>query len=579
MQHINKAFLTQLFIRYKRYYIGALLLSVLVIVASMLQPKVMMNIIDNGIEAKNLEVLLLALAGYFVVYMVTIFLKPLVQYIYFTLGRQILYRMRTMVIEHLFTLSGHFYSNIDSGNMLHLAQYDIATTENLFTAMIPSLLTQSVIAIGYIIILSTVKWELLLIVLALEAGNFLFQKRLAVRLEKMNQNFIDINRASYSNMNEMFNNIKNIVILHASRIFLKTYHTKQQQGIAELNRMHRWRLTGNTVTWCMNVIGNICIFGLGGWFVLNNQLTIGGLMIFISYSGSLLAPLELFYQSYIEYRQALVSIRRINTYLQEEGVPEISATPGVANASPCKPAHAGHDTATPTTVTGVAMAKSSATIESICLDNVSFRYEPDVPVLHQVSMQFDSCTRTAIIGKSGSGKSTILNLIIRLWDPTEGIIRINNRDIRQLPLDTLRDTIAYIPQDTFLFNDTIYNNITLGKSVDREKVTSYIRIVEADFVFDLPDRLETIVGEQGAKLSGGQKQKIALARALLLQKQVLILDEFTAAIDTEAADRILRKVEALSKNSIVILISHHMNQIVNCHRVYHVEEGRVYCDS
>ncbi len=547
---IDTSFLKHLLKRYKSYYALALLLSCIVIITSIIQPKVMMHIIDNGIEARNLPVLLMALVLYFSIYMVTIVIRPVVQYTYFSLGRKVIYSIRTTIINHLFTLSGKFYTNIDSGDMIHLAQYDIATTEKLFTSMIPSLLTQSVIAIGYIIILSTVKVELLLIILLLESGNFLYQKNLAKKLESMNQEFIDINRASYSNMNEIFNNIKSIVVLRASSIFLRTYHTKQQQGIAAQKKIHRSHLIGNSITWIMNLIGNVCIFGLGGWYIVNDQLTIGGLMIFISYSGSLLAPLELFYQSYIQYRQALVSIRRINNFLHEEGVPKLEKDEAI----------------------------SVSHIDQIKLQDISFSYEEGVEILKNASMEFRSQSRTAIVGKSGSGKSTILNLIVRLWDPNKGKVLINNKDIKHIDIMELRDHIAYIPQDTFLFNDTIRNNITLGKPVKFERLSYCLELVEAQFAFDLPQGLDTVVGEQGAKLSGGQKQKIALARALLLQKQVLILDEFTASIDQPTAHRILKRVEKTSQKMIVILISHNMNQTVNCDRVYTIKDGVVFSD-
>lgn len=211
--------------------------------------------------------------------------------------------------------------------------------------------------------------------------------------------------------------------------------------------------------------------------------------------------------------------------------------------------------------------------------NVSFRYAADKPlVLKEVDFRVDPGQSIALVGSSGSGKSTIAGLLPRFYDVTEGAILIDGHDIRDFPLETLRDQIALVSQHVTLFNDTIARNIAYGRleGADREAVTAAAKAAHAwDFVQRLPDGLDTMIGENGVLLSGGQRQRLAIARALLKDAPILILDEATSALDTESERHIQAALEELMKNRTTLVIAHRLSTIENADRILVIDQGRI----
>jgi ATP-binding cassette subfamily B protein len=219
----------------------------------------------------------------------------------------------------------------------------------------------------------------------------------------------------------------------------------------------------------------------------------------------------------------------------------------------------------------------SDVIKSVSFKDVSFSYENGKSILHDINFSVKSGEKLAVLGSSGSGKSTIAKLLLRLYDPDSGYITINNQKISDLHLSELRRVVAIVPQDVVLFNDTLYNNICYGsKNVSESAFEKAILASNLkDLINTLEDGVDTVVGERGIKLSGGEKQRIAIARVLLRGAKIVIFDEFTAALDSESEQAMLNSVKNAFNDCITIFIAHKLSTILDSDKILYIDKGTI----
>ena len=214
---------------------------------------------------------------------------------------------------------------------------------------------------------------------------------------------------------------------------------------------------------------------------------------------------------------------------------------------------------------------------SIVFNDVNFSYVEGFSVLNNVSVEINKGQTVAIVGSTGSGKSTMIKLILRLYDVTEGDIKFDNINIKDLDLTSLRSNIALVSQDIFLFEGSVFENIAYGNlDASEDEIWEAARLSESDdFINQLPNKEHTIVGERGQKLSGGQRQRISIARAILKNPEILILDEATSAVDNETEAAIQRSLDTLKEGRTVIAIAHRLSTIRNADKIYVLEDGKI----
>jgi ATP-binding cassette subfamily B protein len=213
----------------------------------------------------------------------------------------------------------------------------------------------------------------------------------------------------------------------------------------------------------------------------------------------------------------------------------------------------------------------------IVFDDVSFAYDPRRPVLRHVSFTVPEGRTVALVGPSGAGKSTIGRLLFRFYDTTEGRITIDGADASQITQDSLRAAIAVVPQDTVLFNESLYHNIAFGRpGCTREEVEEAARMAQIhDFITSLPDGYESLVGERGLKLSGGEKQRVAVARAVLKNPRIFLFDEATSSLDSHTELAIQQNLNAVSRNTTTLIVAHRLSTIVHADEILFFDDGRI----
>jgi ATP-binding cassette subfamily B protein len=231
----------------------------------------------------------------------------------------------------------------------------------------------------------------------------------------------------------------------------------------------------------------------------------------------------------------------------------------------------------PTIINGDAALTAQQASGPIAFNNVTFSYDDGFPVLASTDLAIEPAQTTAFVGSTGSGKTTIVKLLLRFYDPDSGTITVDGQDIRTLDHADLRRWIALVSQDVFLFYGTVAQNIAYGvESATNEQISAAAVAAEAhDFIMELPNGYDTIIGERGQKLSGGQRQRLSIARALLTDSPILILDEATSAVDNETEAAIQRSLARVSHNRTMIVIAHRLSTIRNADRIYVIDQGSV----
>ncbi len=294
--------------------------------------------------------------------------------------------------------------------------------------------------------------------------------------------------------------------------------------------------------------GFTCTLLVGGWATLNGSLEVGLFSVLVFMTQRLLWPLTRLGETLDLYQRGMASTRRILDLLDVR--PTI--TPGAVDL--------------PAPVRG-----------EVAFEAVEFAYSDDVPVLHGIDLHIPAGETHAVVGLTGSGKSTIVKLLLRFYDTRSGRVTVDGHDVRELSFTSLRGAIGLVSQDVFLFDGSVAENIAYGRvDASREDIEAAARLAEAhDFIAALPEGYDTVVGERGQRLSGGQRQRLSIARAILRDPAILVLDEATSSVDNETEAAIQRSMETVSKGRTTIVIAHRLSTVRSAHRIHVLEHGRI----
>ena len=456
---------------------------------------------------------------------------------------------RTHLFAHLQTLSVSFFARRRTGELLSRLMNDVTVIQSVVTETPIDTAKQIVTFVGGIAFLLVMNWRLCLLILVLLPLLVLVAKFFGRRLKLLSTSIQDQTAALSTLIEEVISGIRIVKSFVQTKREESRFSTQVNQALSLTMRRAGIMAVFIPVISLLTFSAAAAVLWYGGRQVIDGTVSPGDLFAFVLFAGILIGPFSSAARVFAQVREAQGATERVFEILDQQS--EVRDSP---------------------TATALSSVSGHITVE-----HVSFAYDPRQPVLTDVSFEAKPGELIAIVGPTGAGKSTAMNLIHRFYDPTNGRITIDGQDLRHVTLESWYHQIALVPQETILFGGTILDNIRYGRrEADDEAVKEASRAAHAhDFIMGFPDRYQTVVGEKGINVSGGQRQRIAIARAILKNPRILLLDEATSALDSESERLVQEALEQLMKGRTTFVIAHRLTTIQRADRILVLNKGRL----
>jgi ATP-binding cassette, subfamily B, bacterial len=577
---------------YGRHILGMLVLILFNAGLSLVSPLIFREMIDRILPAGDLPRLVLFSLGLFLVPVLSGAAGVIQRRLNAAVGEGVIYDLRSALFEKLQRMSMRFFTHTKSGELMSRLNNDVVGAQNAISNTVVSIVTNTIQAAALLVVMFSLEWRLTLLSVCILPFFLLVSRRLSGSLRDAARRQMDMNARMNAHMNETLNIGGALLVKLFGRAAEEGGRFRERAaGVRDLGI--RRALIGSVFfvfIGLLSAIGTALVYGVGGYLVILKAFTVGTIVAFGSYLGSLYGALQGLANAPVEFSTSVVSFERVFEVLD---LPEeIAEKPGAS---------------APAAVRG-----------ELVFENVSFQYrsdsrallgdvkrfgmdsvtaslsapaeeEPEAPqetetrsqaritALEDISFCAAPGQLVALVGPSGAGKTTLTYLIPRLYDPAAGRILLDDRDLRDLRLASLSAAIGMVTQEAYLFHDTIRTNLTYAKpDAAREEIEQAAQAANIHaFIASLPEGYDTIVGERGYRLSGGEKQRIALARVILKDPRILVLDEATSSLDSESEALIQEALKRVMAGRTSIVIAHRLSTILSADMILVMDRGRI----
>jgi ATP-binding cassette, subfamily B, bacterial len=581
--------------RYAAPYRGYLILTLVLILIQtgieLITPLIFRDLIDytlpNG-DTQRLNVLAL---GLILIPIFTTLLSIVIRRLNSGIGEGVIYDLRRGLFAHLQRMSLRFFTNSKTGELMSRLNNDVVNAQMAISDTIIGTVTQSIQLVATLAVMLTLEWRLTLLGLLVLPFIFFPARALGVRLRNIARQSMDIN----AEMNAMMNETLNI----SGALLVKLFGREQIEIDRFSNRASRVRDIGNTrammesqfwgILGLVGVVGTALVYWVGGHLVLGGVFTIGTIVAFAAYLGQLYGPLEYLINVPVEFSRSLVSFERVFEILDMQH--EIADKADAKRLAHVNGALAFEDVSFRYDVSGgtLSAVHRYGEIENVQAvlsggedDGSSHEDRPAASQARDVALENITFTiqpgqLAALVGPSGAGKTTMTYLIPRLYDPTSGRITLDGVDLRELALDSISNQVGMVTQETYLFHDTIRMNLLYARlDATQAEIEAACKAANIHtFIMELPNGYNTVVGERGYRLSGGEKQRIAIARVILKNPRVLVLDEATSHLDSQSEALIQDALEGIMAGRTSIVIAHRLSTILSADLILVMDRGRI----
>jgi ATP-binding cassette subfamily B protein len=534
---------------YKRFVISALLATAVGTIARLTNPYLQSLAIDRGITQKNMQALLLFVGLMGLNHLINFFTNRYRIRTTSMVGQNVIYDLRQALYRHVQGLSFRFFDQRPAGSIFVRCMNYVNSLQDLYANYVISMVLDAMTVVGIMIVMLIMNWKLALVSFVTVPLLMLISTKLRWKVRRSWQTVSFRMSRMNSHLNEAISGMR---VTQAYR-----QEEENQEFFGWVNGQNRDAWTRATTLGAMfgpmvestGALGVALLYTAAASLIMKQQLTVGALVAFAGYQWNFWDPINRLTQMYTQLLVVMANAEAVFELFDTE-----------------------------TTVPDKAEARQLPEIAGrVEFDNVVFAYEPDRPALKGIDLKVEPGQTIALVGHTGSGKSTIINLLLRFYDVTGGRVLLDGTDIRDVTADSLRRQVGVVLQDTFIFAGTVMENIRFGRpdATDAEVMAAAKAARAHDFIMRFPGGYNEEVQERGSRLSMGQRQLISFARALLADPRILILDEATANIDTETEQEIQLAVETLLKGRTAFLVAHRLSTIRHADKIVVLDHGRI----
>ncbi len=556
---------------YSSSIIGFLLSIVVSAVIALIPPLLFRTIVDTAIPAGDKRRIVILTIILVVVAMGDAILSIVQRWYSSRIGEGLIYDLRVALFDKVQNMPIAFFTRTQTGALISRLNNDVVGAQTAVTGTIGSVVSNVVVLVTTLGAMLALEWRLTVLSLVVLPVFIIPARRVGVRLQDISREQMGLNASMNTQMTERFN--------VSGAMLVKLFGRHREEVDAFSGRASRVRDIGITgamygrvffvALGLVGALGAVAIYGIGAFMVISGGITIGTLVAMAAFVQRIYQPLTGLTNARLEVMTALVSFERVFEVL-DAPVAITDRPRAIDIVKPLGNIEFDH-------VAFRYPPGASVSIASLELAGVMQGSDPDTDVVVDVSLHVDAGSTVAIVGTSGAGKTTLAMLIARMYDVTGGVVRLDGNDLRDLTGVSLRAAIGVVSQDPHMFHETIKSNLLYARpnATSEEMVNACKQAQIHDVIASLPDAYDTVVGERGYRLSGGEKQRLAIARLLLKDPAVMILDEATSHLDNESEVLVQQALEAAMHNRTSIVIAHRLSTIRDADRIVVLDHGRV----
>lgn len=464
-------------------------------------------------------------------------------------GNQVTFALRYDLYKHMQRMSASYYSKHHSGGIVSVLMNDISLVSNLVGNALTNIWMDGVLVVALLFIMLQMDWVLTLASLSIFPFYLFISRKIGRRVKRNSHMVQDEMEEMSAHVQEKVGGYSVVQAFTQEDYEKKRFHKEASKLLNFQLQSGILSSFNTTATGYLTALAPIIVIWVGCQRISSGVLTIGELITFYAYLGNFYLPINRFAELNVVFSTSMAALERVLHVMDQ--TPDITDSP---NAVAC------------TDIRG-----------DLTLKNISFCYEENEHILKNMNLNIRAGERLALVGASGSGKSTLVSLIPRFYDVHCGSIFLDGKDVREYKVNSLRQQVGIVPQETILFSGSIRENILYGNpKASEEEIMAAAKAANAyDFIQEMPEGFNTVLGERGAKLSGGQKQRIAIARVFIKNPKILILDEATSALDSQSEKLIQEALDRLMVGRTTIMIAHRLSTVVNADEIVVMNKGKI----
>jgi ATP-binding cassette subfamily B protein len=556
---------------YRAALIGFLLSVIAAAVVGVLPALLFRELLDVAVPDKNQTLVVALAAGAVALALASAGLNLLQRWYASRVGEGLIYDMRVALFDHVQRLPISFFTRTQTGSLQSRLNNDVIGAQNAVTGTLGTVISNIITLVVTLTVMLALEWRLTILTLIVLPAFIIPARRIGRRLQTVTRESFQLDASMNNTIAERFN------VSGALVVKLFGDHDREREYFAK--RAARVRDIGVTSAMYSRVlfvalgfvaaVGTAVVYLVGGQMVIDEVIPVGTLVAFVIYTGQIYQPLTQLTNARVDVLTALVSFERVFEVLDFPAL--VTERPGAVDlVDPTGRIELDH-------VWFRHPSAETASLKSLEEASNNVDDEPSAWILQDVSLTIEPGELVAIVGPSGAGKTTTAMLVPRIADAERGTVKVDGHDVRDLTLDSLRHAVGFVMQDPHLFHDTIRENLRYARpdATDDELLEACRAARIDDLIQSLPDGYDTVVGERGYRLSGGEKQRVAIARVLLKAPSIVILDEATSHLDTESEHAIQRALTAALAGRTALVIAHRLSTIVNADRIIVVDDGHI----